>query len=78
LIPDVPADEFVARVILDVLEVVEISGVGQLVQVDDFKAGMSAEKIMDKVAADKAGTPGDEERLADDPPFFNHLSFFTL
>jgi hypothetical protein len=43
-------------------EVVEIAGVGEFVEVDDFAGeGWFGEEVVDEVGADEAGTAGDED-----------------
>ena len=61
-VADVAEDEFVAGVVLDVLEVVEVPGIGQLVQVDDLRLLVAAEEEADEVAADEARPARDEDR----------------
>ena len=39
----------------------QVAGVGQAVQTDDAVVRMGAEHIVDKVAADEAGTAGDDD-----------------
>ncbi len=63
-VADVAVDELVAGVGLDVAQVLEVPGVGQLVEVDDADVRVAPEDVADEVAADEAGAPRDEERLA--------------
>jgi hypothetical protein len=71
-VTDVSVDELVARVILDVPEVIEVAGIGELVQVDDFRSRVFAEEVMYEIAADEPGPAGDENRPAVDLSFFGH------
>ena len=68
LVADVAKDELVARVVLDVVQVVEVPGVGQLVQVDDPRRRMAAEDHPNKMTADKARPARHENRLAVEGP----------
>ena len=60
-IDDAAADEGVARVVGDVANVVEISGVRQRVEVDDGNVGVLGEDVADEVAADESRAAGDQE-----------------
>ena len=71
-VPDVAHDEFVAGVLLDVAEVVQVPGVGQLVQVDDPRLLVAAQEKADEVAADEARPARDEDGLAVEGPFRAH------
>src|SRR5207249_287105 len=59
---DVAADELVPRVALDVLEVGEVAGVGQGVEVDDRHAGVGGEEVADEVRPDEPAPAGHEQR----------------
>ena len=72
LVADVAEDEFVARVVLDVAQVVEVPGVGQLVQVDDPRPRVAAEDHADEMAADEARPARHEDGLAVEGPFRAH------
>ena len=68
-VADVPPHELVARIAVDVLQVVEVSRVGELVQVDDADAGNPAEEEADEMAADESRASGHEDRLPGERPF---------
>ena len=53
-IPDISMDEFIARIVFHILHIVQVSGIGEFVQVDDFYFRIPVQQIMDEVAADKA------------------------
>ena len=61
-VADVALDEEVARVALQGGEVLEVAGVGQRVEVDDGLIGLG-QPVEDEVAADEAGTTGDEDHV---------------
>src|SRR6185312_8665438 len=60
-ISDIAADERVPRVIHQIVQVLEASAVGQLVQRGDSPVGMRRERIADEIAADESGPAGDED-----------------
>ena len=60
-VADVALDEDMARVALQGGEVLEVAGVGQRVEIDDRLIGMG-QPVEDEVAADEAGSAGDEDR----------------
>ena len=60
LVADVALHEDVAGVALNVLQVLEVAGVGQLVEVDQQDLGVFLEHIMHKVGTDKTGAAGDK------------------
>ncbi len=59
-VADVALNEAVAGVVLDVAQVVEVAGVGELVEVDDIVVVMAQEPAHE-VGADEAGAAGDED-----------------
>ena len=59
-IGDVAADEGVARVIHQVVQILEPAAVGQLVERRDAPVGVRGERIADEVAADEPGAAGNE------------------
>ena len=60
LVADVALHEDMAGVALNVLQVLEVAGVGQLVEVDQQDLGVLLEHIMHKVGTDKTGAAGDK------------------
>ena len=60
-VADVHLDEAVVRLVLDVLQVSEVAGVGQLVEVDDFVFRIFVDEEADDVAADEAGAACDDD-----------------
>ena len=60
-VADVASHEGVARIGLDVAEVREVAGVGQLVEVDDVVVGVRAQDVPHEVGTDEARAAGDEE-----------------
>jgi len=62
-VADVPAHERVARVALDVAQVLEVAGVGEFVEVDDLDVLMGAQQVTDEVRADEPGAAGDKDVL---------------
>ena len=61
-VADVAATKRVARVALEVAQVLEVAGVGQRVEVDDQVARPLAAQQADEVRADEAGAAGDQYR----------------
>lgn len=59
-VADVCLNERVVRLILNVLEVSQIAGISQLVEVDDVVFGILVDKKSDYVAANKSGTASNE------------------
>ena len=60
-----PVHEGVAGVVLDVAQVLEVAGVGELVEVDDLDVVVLGEHVAHEVGADEAGAAGDHESHAD-------------
>ena len=63
-VADVALDEAVAlgeRRAVDVAQVVEVAGVGQLVEVDDLVVVVRRQEMADEVAADEAGAARDQD-----------------
>ena len=61
-VADVALDEEVARIATQRCEILEVAGVGQRVEVDDGLIGLR-QPVEDEIAADEAGTAGDEDHL---------------
>ena len=61
-VADVHLHEFVVGLVLHVLEVGEVAGVGELVEVDDVVVGVLVDKEADHVRADEACAAGDYYR----------------
>ena len=59
-VADVPFYELIIGVILKVREIVQISGVGEFIQIDNSIGGMFGEEISYEVGPDEARPPGDE------------------
>ena len=59
-ITDIAAHEAVARVAFHIAQVVQVAGVGELVQVDHVVVVLR-QHVADEVAADEAGAAGDEQ-----------------
>src|SRR5579863_1183580 len=55
-VADIPFDELIAWVGSDRIQIGQISGVGQLVIVDDFVALPESQDMPNEIRADKAGT----------------------
>ena len=60
LVADVALHEDVAGVALDVLQVLQVAGVGQLVQIDEADVLVLLQHVMHKVGADETGTAGNK------------------
>ena len=60
LVADVALHKDVAGVALNVLQVLEVAGVGQLVEVDQQDLRVLLEHIMHKVGTNKTGAAGDK------------------
>ena len=58
-VADVAVRRSDSLVVLDLAEVVGVSGVGEGVEVDDAGVGVLAEEAEDEVAADEAAAAGD-------------------
>lgn len=58
-VADVHLDELVVRLVLDVLEVSEVAGISQLVEVDDVVLGVFVHEEAHYVRANETGTTGD-------------------
>ncbi|MBA7702087.1 hypothetical protein ES703_110841 [subsurface metagenome] len=56
LIPNVTVDKFITGIILHILEVIQVSGIGELIQVDDSAFRITLQHIMDEIASDKTRT----------------------
>jgi hypothetical protein len=65
-VTDVAADELVRGVPLHVLEVIEVSGISQLIEVDEADSPVLPEEKMDEVAPDETGPAGDKKDFAVD------------
>ena len=60
LIADIPLHKDMTGIPLDVLEVLQIAGIGQLVQVHQTDILVFLQHVVDKVGADKTGAAGDK------------------
>ncbi len=60
-VADVHLDELVVGLALDVLEVGQVAGVGQFVEVDDFILGVLVDKEPYHMASDETGSAGDDD-----------------
>ena len=61
-IPDIAADKGVAWISLEGGKVLEIAGVGELVEIDDGVL-LQGDPVEDEVGTDEAGSAGDEDCL---------------
>ena len=57
---NVGLDESVVGTVLDVLEVCEVAGIRQLVEVDDMVVGILVDKKSDNMGTDESGSAGDQ------------------
>ena len=71
LVADVALHKDMAGVALNVLQVLEVAGVGQLVKVDQQDLGVLLEHIMHKVGTNKTGAAGDKI-------FFHNMIFLSV
>lgn len=60
LVADIAVDKDVPLVVLDVLQVLQIAGIGQGIQVDDANVRILFQHIVDKGGSDKPGAAGNE------------------
>ena len=60
LVADIPLDEDVPGVPFHVLQVFQVPGVGQLVQVDQENVIVLFQHVVDEVGANEAGAAGDQ------------------
>ena len=60
-VTNVHADELVVRLIFDILEIGEVAGVGQLVEVDNPVLRVLVDKQPYHMASDESGTSGDDD-----------------
>ena len=58
LVADIAVDKDVPLVVLDILQVLQIAGIGQGVQIDDANVRILFQHVVDKGGADKTGTSG--------------------
>ena len=58
-VANIPVYKTVTRILLTFFQTGQIGGVGQLVQVQHAPAGISRQKIRDKIGADKPRSAGD-------------------
>ena len=59
-IADIPSNKDVARIGLKRSEILQVAGVGELVEIDDG-CGLRLDPVENEVGADKTGTAGDED-----------------
>ncbi len=71
-ITDVHLDELIVGLVLDVLEVGEVAGIGQLVEVDDLVFRVFVDEKSNDMAADEACATSD-----DDVSFVVHICLIT-
>ena len=62
-VADVHLHEFVVRLVLDVLEVGEVAGVSQFVEIDDVVFGILVHEQSYHMTSNKSGTAGDNDCL---------------
>ena len=60
-VADIGLNKGVVRLVLDILEVGEVAGVSQGVEVNDFVLGVLVDKEADDVGTDEAGTAGNQD-----------------
>ena len=60
-VANVHADKLVVGLVLDILQVGEVAGIGQLVEINDFILRILVDKEPDNMAADESGTAGDDD-----------------
>ena len=60
-VADVHLDKAVVRLVLYVLQVGEVAGIGQLVEVDDLIFGIFVHKKTNNVTADETSATGDDD-----------------
>ena len=60
-VTDVHLDKLVVGTVLDILQIGEVAGIGQLVKVDDLILGILVDEQSYYMAADEAGTAGDDD-----------------
>ena len=60
LIADIALDEDMAGIVLDIFQVFQVAGIGQLIQVDQADILVFFQHIVDKVGANKTGTAGNK------------------
>ena len=59
LVADIAVDKEVPGVVLDILQILQIAGIGQGVQIDDANVRVLFQHIVDKGSSDKPGATGD-------------------
>ena len=52
-VPNISMDKFIPRVFLHILQVIQVPGISELIQVDDLTAWIMNQHIMNEIAADK-------------------------
>ncbi len=60
-VADIHLHELVIGPVLDILQVGQIAGIGQFIQVDNLVLRIFVHKKPDYMAADKPGTSGDDD-----------------
>lgn len=58
-IGDVGFNEGVIRPVLDILQVLQVPGIGQRIQIDDLITGIFGNKLSHNMGTDKSGSAGD-------------------
>ena len=62
-VTDVHPDELVIRFVLNVLQIGQIAGIGELVEIDDIILGILVHKEANNMASDESGAAGDNNIL---------------
>ena len=53
LISNIAMNKFIARIIFNVFQVIEVARISQLILIDDFASGIVLQKIVNEITADK-------------------------
>jgi hypothetical protein len=59
-VSDISMDELVTRVPLDIPKVLQVSRIGELVEIDDQVFGLPCQDVTDEIGADESSPAGDE------------------
>ena len=70
LVGDVALDEMVVGLAVNVGQILQVAGISQVVEVEDFVLGVLVHEEPHDVGSDKAGAAGDE--------YFFHNSYYLL
>ena len=63
-VANVTADKFITRVTFNIAQIVQVSGIGQFVEIDYPYVRVAVQKEMDKVASNESRTPCNEQSFA--------------